>query len=184
MSSRFLQVETITVGDDPPQANDPFAAWDKYVRFNVTSSLSGAQDVEVSAVLTWLGFNTIIFVVAMLLYELVFRVFPSVYRSNRHEGIVIKSILPLAWVPSVLRVSWPQVRNLCGLDAYFFLRYIRLCFQLSAVGAFYGMLVLSPIYASGGNDAHGWYHLSMANLQSGSWKLWWPCLYMCFMVCV
>jgi len=92
-----------------------------------------------------------------------------------------KSFLPLSWIPAILRVSSSQVRKLCGMDAYFFLRYIRLCFQICAVTGVYGGIILWPIYATGGNDAVGWYHLSMANLESKSLRLWFPTVFMYLM---
>lgn len=197
VSSRILQEgESITtiVADDAT-GSQQFDIWDK-LRFNTTSNgpVHGATDIEVSAVITSLGFNAIIFLLVLSLYEVVWRMVPSVYKSNRRNTKAILSpssgassktkatFLPLAWVPSILRVSWSQVRQLCGMDAYFFLRYIRLCFQVTTVSGLWGVVVLWPIYASGGNGAHGWYHLSMANLVSGSWRLWFPTLFMCFLV--
>jgi hypothetical protein len=197
VSSRILQeggsITTIIADNNDAQQ---FDFWDK-LRFNTTSNgpIHGATDIEVSAVITSLGFNAIIFLLVLSLYEVVWRMVPSVYKSNRRNTKAILSpssgasskkapytFLPLAWVPSILRVSWSQVRHLCGMDAYFFLRYIRLCFQVTTVSGLWGVVVLWPIYASGGNGAHGWYHLSMANLVSGSWRLWFPTVFMCFLV--
>lgn len=192
-ASRLLQEAdgvTTIVADN----GDEFDFWDK-LRFNTTANgpVHGATDIEVSAVITSLGVNTVIFLLVLSLYEVVWRMVPSVYRSNRRNTKAILSTdkggstsslpLPFSWVPSIMRVSWSQVRHLCGMEAYFFLRYIRLCFQVTAVSGLWGTVVLWPIYASGGNGAHGWYHLSMANLESGSWRLWFPTMFMCFLVC-
>jgi len=29
-----------------------------------------------------------------------------------------------------------------------------------------------PVFATGHNDAYGWYHLSMVNIESGTWRIW------------
>ncbi|KAI2511217.1 Cytosolic domain of 10TM putative phosphate transporter [Fragilaria crotonensis] len=188
--SRLLQtvdVIDISVDPDPDTHDNSFDIWGHlpdvlHINSTASGTVHGATDVEVSAVITSLRVNAVIFVVLLLLYELAFRAVPSVYRNNRPSDIVLpKSMLPLNWVPTILRVSWSQVRNVVGLDGYFFLRYIRFCFQITSVTGLWGIVILWPVYASGGNDAHGWYHLSMANLQSGSWYLWFPTGFMCFL---
>mmetsp|Transcript_23134 Transcript_23134/g.34161 ORF Transcript_23134/g.34161 Transcript_23134/m.34161 type:complete len:893 (-) Transcript_23134:388-3066(-) len=190
---RDLQTgETISIDDPNAASGESFNVWDNILPASKTASgtLHKASDVEVGAVLSGLWFNMIIFVVVICAYELVSRVFPSVYRRNRNSEIVLpKTPLPLAWVPAILRVSTSQVRKICGMDAYFFLRYIRICFQVTAITGFYGILILCPLYATGGNGAVGWYHLSMANLVSKSWRLWFPTgfmvlmtLYVCFLL--
>lgn len=183
---RTLQGEVVSI-DGSATGGDSFNIWDNFLPdANKTAAGAGlkkASDVEVGAVLSGLWFNMIIFVVVVCLYELVFRVFPSVYKRNRNSEIVLpKTPLPLAWVPAILRINTAQVRKICGMDAYFFLRYIRICFHVSAITGFYGLLILCPLYASGGNGAVGWYHLSMANLVSKSWRLWFPTIFMHFMV--
>ena len=186
-TSRILQTgETISVDGD---LNDnSFDVWNRLpgmLHHNSTANgaIHGARDVEVSAVVTSLGVNAVICLAVLLIYECAHRTFPSVYRNIRLSDIVLsKSMLPLSWAPGILRVSWLQVRNSAGMDGYFFLRYIRLCFQVTAVTGLWGIVILWPVYATGGNDAHGWYHLSMANLKYGSWRLWFPTVFMCFLV--
>jgi hypothetical protein len=72
--------------------------------------------------------------------------------------------IPFEWVKPVYDVKWRHVREVAGLDAYFFLRYIRMCFKITAVSALWGSIILFPVYASGQNGAVGWYHVSMANV--------------------
>ena len=94
---------------------------------------------------------------------------PDIYQTNA----------PLDWVMPVFGISWRQVREAGGLDAYFFLRYIRMCFRITSVSAFWGMLILFPIFANGNNGAKGWYHFSMANTKQGSSiGIWAPTVFM------
>jgi len=87
---------------------------------------------------------------------------------------------PLDWVYTVLGVPWSQVRKAAGLDGYFFLRYIRMNVRITAVSTFWFFLILVPIYATGQNDnhsAHGWYHLSISNLEIHGWRMWFPLVF-------
>lgn len=197
--SRLLQNagQIITIDGDqsattPPEPVRDFDVWDGLINHFSNSDHRGngglhpAADIEVSAVITALGVNAVVFVVLIAIYEVMFRAFPSVYRcnlSNIEGGINLpKSSLPLSWIPSILRVSWGQVRKMCGMDAYMFLRYIRMCFQITAVSGLWGMVILWPVFATGGNDAHGWYYFSMANIASGSWRLWFPTIFIWLLV--
>lgn len=91
-----------------------------------------------------------------------------------------KAERPLAWVGQVFGVSWRQVREAVGLDAYFYLRYIRMCLKITSVGALWGVIILFPVYAAGQNDAVGWYHVSLANVTQGSSIIWVSVVYMYF----
>ncbi len=85
---------------------------------------------------------------------------------------VYGSEIPLQWISPVFRVSWRKVRDAGGLDAYFFLRYIRMCFKITSVSALWGAMILFPCYSAGQNGAVGWYHVSMANVSQGSPIIW------------
>ena len=98
--------------------------------------------------------------------------------SNENLPDLYQSSTPLEWVKPVFGISWRQVREASGLDAYFFLRYIRMCFRITSVSAFWGVTILFPIFANGRNDAKGWYHYSMANVMQGSGLIWVPTLFM------
>eukprot|EP00557_Chaetoceros_sp_GSL56_P003961 CAMPEP_0176502360 /NCGR_PEP_ID=MMETSP0200_2-20121128/14707_1 /TAXON_ID=947934 /ORGANISM="Chaetoceros sp., Strain GSL56" /LENGTH=1124 /DNA_ID=CAMNT_0017901417 /DNA_START=137 /DNA_END=3511 /DNA_ORIENTATION=+ len=169
-------------------------------------NLHPASDVDVNGVLTSTVFNAIVFVVLMIVYEILRRYFPYVYatRQSHSAGLESKrdvhdkndsagtrasttqdlpnlyeSSAPLEWVMPVFGISWRQVREAGGLDAYFFLRYIRMCFRITSVSAFWGMLILFPIFANGNNGASGWYHFSMANVAQGSsFGIWVPTVFM------
>jgi len=171
---------------------------------NATDSLEDnlhpATDVDVNGVLASTVFNAVVFVVLVITYEILRRCFPYVYatrqrkesresakhgddahytRSTQSLPDLYKSNAPLEWIKPVFGVSWRQVREAGGLDAYFFLRYIRMCFRITSVSAFWGVLILFPIFANGKNGAVGWYHFSMANVAQGSsFGIWVPTIFM------
>lgn len=94
------------------------------------------------------------------------------FTEGRKLPDVYKSEIPLGWVKPVFNVSWRKVRELGGLDAYFYLRYIRMCYKITSVSALWGMIILFPTYASGENGAVGWYFFSMSNVSQGSPIIW------------
>ena len=81
----------------------------------------------------------------------------------------------LEWCIPVHSTPWSTFRQLAGLDAYFYLRYIRMCLKITTVSSFWAIIILWPVYASGGNNAAGFYHFSMANvLQEDKGRVWVP----------
>lgn len=101
-------------------------------------------------------------------------------RYSKHLPEISKAYMPLEWVGKIFGVSWRQVREAVGLDGYFYLRYIRMCLKITSVSALWGAIVLFPTYASGDNDASGWYHVSMANVSQGSSIIWVSIVYIYF----
>jgi len=93
---------------------------------------------------------------------------------------IFASEMPMEWIRPVFGVSWRQVRDAGGLDAYFFLRYIRMCVKITSVSALWGIILLFPLYACGQNGAQGWYHVSMANISQGSPIIWASVIFLYF----
>lgn len=141
-----------------------------------TSQLKPAADISVDQVTSTLYFNVGIFFCMMILYEILRKLLPSVYAARKidSEDILHANLpdtdRPLDWIRPTNAVSYSQVRKVAGLDAYFFLRYIRMCARISAVSTFWASLILIPVYVTGDDEAEGLYHLSMANIQSNSWR--------------
>jgi hypothetical protein len=157
---------------------------------NVSSPAAGLElqssgvDVSVDGVLIAFLFNATLFVIFILCYEGLRRLIPSVYNSratllrrkgasrsctNFYEFFFPQSAWPLGWVPTVARIPWSRVLETGGLDAYMYVRFIRLCFRIVAVSGFWGMIILFPVYYTGGYseegnvwNASGWYLFCMA----------------------
>ena len=170
-----------------------------YSASNYTSQLKKVTDQSVANVFSALVVNILVFICLMATYEVLRRYFPLVYmprkvRKDHHSvfgshryhhhhksaaaeqepevvgKIPIAPRTPLGWVGPVFGVSWTTVRQAGGLDAYFFLRYIRMCVRITAVSTFWALLILVPAYATGGNNSVGWYYISMANVPAGDWR--------------
>ena len=102
--------------------------------------------------------------------------FDDFQRDNNSMGALPDVVSSFFWVPSVFSVSWSQVRKTAGLDGYFFLRFIRMNVRICSVTMFWAFVILIPVYATGDyqNNEKGWYHISVANVAKGSWRMWIP----------
>jgi hypothetical protein len=126
--------------------------------------INGATDVGVSDAMASFGFNSFLFLILIFTYEFASRMMPSVYASRKLHVTddkkvtdIPKSCLPFSWLPAVFGTSWMNVRKCGGLDAYFFLRFIRMCFRITFISGIWGMIVLWPVFATGQGGATGWY---------------------------
>ena len=146
------------------------------------------KDVSLETVLYTAYMNSVLCVFLLLLFSYLRNKFPQIYfgrerhlpsrtppRDPSTEGILF------GWLNQSWGLGWPEIRNYCGLDTYMFLRYIRLCSRVTGVSAFWGIVLLWPVYSGGGGDEAGWYTLSMKNISVGSYKLWAPTIFMYFL---
>jgi len=174
---------------------------------HIHSGLQPVQPVDIAGVRAAIYFNLIIFVALMLLYEVLRILIPTVYFSRQMPSIetqmtedsdrfednpVVKNemhspVVPVLgkntnffkWINPINGISWRRIREAAGLDAYFYLRYIRMCYRITTVTALWGFIALFPVYWTGNNGAEDWYHLSMANVSQGSsWRIWVSTLFM------
>jgi hypothetical protein len=105
--------------------------------------------------------------------------------SGQHNSVAflptyssLPEVVSQNWLSNVFNVSWDTVRTFSGLDGYFFLRYIRMNLRICAVTALWAFLILIPTYATGESTGQvGWYHLSVANVVSDSWRMWIPAIF-------
>jgi len=169
--------------------------------------LQPASDVDIEGVKAAIYFNIFVFMILAIVYECLRMTFPGVYAARQRTVIqtplmreedqfednphdertkkenelpdIYQNKMPFHWIWPILGVSWRRIRDVAGLDAYFYLRYIRMCYRITSVTAIWGMLVLFPVFYTGQNGAEGWYHYSMANVvQGSSWRMWVPSIFM------
>jgi Late exocytosis, associated with Golgi transport/Cytosolic domain of 10TM putative phosphate transporter len=185
--------------------NSVWNNWTKAISDNDPDFVA-AKDVSVDAVVASLYFNALAFICLMIFYELLRRLLPAVYSSKKRLDVVHSATVdpklasssvdspedvlhlpnerPLDWIRPVLGVPWNTVREMVGLDGYFFLRYIRMNVRITAVSTFWIFLIVVPIYFYGGNEASnltsGWYRISAANLSASSNLMWVPCIVLYF----
>ena len=132
--------------------------------------------------------NSILLLLLLATYNTLRRRIPSIYMGRndhvsaerRVDAVPYSAWNPLNFVPSVLKVSWRDVRVICGLDQYMFLRFVHMCSTIVCVSSVWAAIILYPIYYYGDESEvqEGWYLLSMANLAKGSKRLWCPTVFM------
>mmetsp|Transcript_10769 Transcript_10769/g.23042 ORF Transcript_10769/g.23042 Transcript_10769/m.23042 type:complete len:1479 (+) Transcript_10769:104-4540(+) len=99
----------------------------------------------------------------------------DIFHSTCQCCAVPEKLSLLSWVQPIHKTPWHTIRELAGLDAYFFLRYIRMCLKITSVSSFWAIIILCPVYAYGGGGQTGFYHFSMANVMPNDiWRVWVP----------
>ena len=145
------------------------------------------DDIEVSIdeVYTVLAINSILMIVLLLLHYKLAMSLKSLYCGrNNHVENTDRHVEPfkldkfLDWVWQSNTISWQRFREVAGLDAYMFLRFLRMCLVICSVSSVYGLLLLWPVYFTGGENTEEWYVLSLANVTNGSPRLWAGCIFM------
>jgi hypothetical protein len=103
---------------------------------------------------------------------------PSYFFTNKYSSGWPTGIPILEWAIIVHRTPWSTFRTVAGLDAYFYLRYIRMCLKIATVSSFWAIIILCPLYATGGGYQTGFYYFSMANvLPDDKKRVWVPSVY-------
>jgi hypothetical protein len=72
------------------------------------------------------------------------------------------------WIPPVVTMPGAETLERVGLDAYMLLRFIRLCSRLSAFTAFFGCVVLVPVYGSGDEGFTSFNKITINNISNVS----------------
>ena len=164
--------------------------WHRYSNNIVQESGDSDDDdddveVSISEVYAVLYINGILMVILLLLHYKLAQKLTSIYCGrNYHIDNPERRVEPFNlekvfdWVWNTKTVSWPRFREIAGLDAYMFLRFIRMCSVICSVSAVYGLLILWPVYYTGGEGTDEWYVLSLANVTDGSPRLWAGCIFM------
>ena len=179
--------EMITTAKDGHVVVNPFEQL--FLHFNRTSpNINPAQDVNADNMVAILIFNCFVCLILVVLYELLRRCIPSVYSqailTTSHTAAttttgatttITTRMLGFFWCISVFQTPWSTFRTVAGLDAYFYLRYIRMCLKISAVSSFWAIIILCPVYATGGGGQTDFYYFSMANVkQEDKARMWVP----------
>lgn len=76
------------------------------------------------------------------------------------------------WIIPFLKIPDTYVLNNGSLDAYFFLRYLKVLRNISLVGCCIVWPILLPVHGTGGNSLTQLDLLTIGNVVSGSTRLW------------
>lgn len=134
--------------------------------------------------------NIFLFLVLVALFEILRRK-RSIY-LNRYVKRYIEtnrvpdapSLMPLAWIGKILRVSEHEILEMVGLDGYMCIRFIVICFRTACFCSFWSLLILVPVYSSttGSASKVGWDRFTIANVpQDPSADRLWAPVFLCYL---
>lgn len=144
---------------------------------------------SVAAFLSALIFNAVIALVIIIVYSIIRPKFDIVYQPSfklltefLHNKIPEKKLSLLkkitlssslfAWLTPAFKLNDNELYEVVGFDAFVYLRFIRLCFKVTAFALPYAAIVLIPINVVDGKDLPGMDILTLGNIPDESNKLW------------
>lgn len=136
-----------------------------------------SPDAATSSVFATLGFNALLGFVVMVVFEY-FRVhqldiYSPKVRKDANEEIPVPTSALFGWIPNLWKLSDDDMLRIAGLDAYVYLRYIKMLFRIGLLCCC-GLPILLPVYvtAAGLPDVEGINKYSMANIELQGMRLW------------
>ncbi|EWC48664.1 hypothetical protein DRE_01886 [Drechslerella stenobrocha 248] len=134
---------------------------------------------SLSGFLSSLVVNLIIFAVMVLLFLILRRSQRRQYAPRTYVGTVRKEKrtdpLPdgiFSWVGPLVAVNESYVIEKTSLDAYFFLRYLKISIVMTLVGCFITWPILFPLNITGGAGSTQLDMLAMGNVRKTDHKNW------------
>ena len=156
---------------------------------NPDNGIKPVKDINVKGVLASTILNIFLFIFLSLAYEFLRRKLPNIYANKFQREEARRRLLenetdttnpvPLSWLGPVFGISWSKILEDGGLDAYMYLRYLRMLFVLTAVSAIWALIILWPIYGTGNNNTKGFYVFTMVNISNDdNWRFWFSTVFM------
>lgn len=84
------------------------------------------------------------------------------------------------WIINIIKVSDEETLQRIGMDAYIFLRFMRLCSKFCIISGLLGGLILCPVYYTSYGEQIGIAGINlytMGNIQPGGKRLWASCAF-------
>jgi uncharacterized small protein (DUF1192 family) len=144
-------------------------------------------DAGTSSVFATLGFGVVVFAIIFVAFEIFRRKFLDVYIPNVRKGAIksekVQAPSPVvgSWILQIWKVSDDEIITIAGMDAYVYLRFLKMCFRIALICSFLGSTLLAVYGTSDTDDdtaaVHGISLYSMANIPAGDQRLWAPCLF-------
>ncbi|EKM58161.1 uncharacterized protein PHACADRAFT_26687 [Phanerochaete carnosa HHB-10118-sp] len=134
-------------------------------------SISNAASASTSTFTTALVFNAAVFGAELAVFTLVRPYFPAIYQPRTSTDIVNRKRSPpltqhLLWPLAVFRADYTRIKDVNGLDAYFFVRFLRMVCRILFPVWVVTWIILLPIDAIDTDvpGRHGLDKLSFGNV--------------------
>lgn len=94
-------------------------------------------------------------------------------RKDAEDEIPVPSRSIFGWIPNLWRLSDDDMMQIAGLDAYVYLRFVKMMFKIG-IACSCGLVLLLPVYvtAVGNKGVVGINKYSMGNIEQGGLRLW------------
>ena len=142
-------------------------------------------NADVDALSSVIVANLLVWFIITLVFEVCRPHLPRLYSPRRTRLLVAANRIPaqpskypFGWLWQVSQISEEELLQMVGLDAYMFMRFIKLCIKFCFVVTFLGLVILVPVYATGtmANENNEWgrYTLAKVNSDDTAARLWAP----------
>ncbi|KII90959.1 hypothetical protein PLICRDRAFT_158404 [Plicaturopsis crispa FD-325 SS-3] len=97
---------------------------------NMSTTQQGAASASTSTFLTALVFNGIVFVVEIIAFTILRKYFKLIYEARANSLVSKRRVQPvgnglLTWPIAIFRSDYRAIAHVNGMDAYFFVRFLR-----------------------------------------------------------
>lgn len=136
-------------------------------------------DADTYSVFATLGFNVVLAIGLMIVFEY-FRyrqidIYAPKLRKPGGKELPNPGKFPFSWILRVWYASENDILKIAGMDAYVYLRFLKMCFNIGSICSL-GLVVLLPVYGtaagSTSDEVYGINLYSMANIPENGNRLW------------
>ena len=152
----------------------------------MTENNTGLESNTIDDMWLSLELNAFLFLFFVLFYDYFRRTVEQIYYPKLMKKYKNRLRIKAPPKPPFKFLNWPiivlrsakneeELIKYMGVDAFMFLRFMRLCLSFLIKVSLLSVIVLVPIYSTGKNKQPGLDQFSIGNLDFKSTKLWAPC---------
>jgi calcium permeable stress-gated cation channel len=133
------------------------------------------MDPASSSVTTTLWLQGAIGLVCLLIFEVLRKqkeIYAPKLRSRKDRCPPAPDMSLFGWIKSTVAISDEDTLAYVGLDAYVFLRFLKLCFRTFLGCGAFAIVTLIPIYSTVEHGVHTIEDMTMGNIKQGGDRLW------------
>ncbi|KAG8791988.1 hypothetical protein FRC12_007627 [Ceratobasidium sp. 428] len=136
---------------------------------NMSTTQEEAQSASTPSFVTALVLNAAIFGAEILIFTIIRRSFPSIYEPRSRFLPEGKRQRPLgdglfSWPVSIFKADHKEIQQQNGMDAYFFVRYLRMMVRIFLPIWLISWAVLLPVDSAGLNNKTGLDQFTFGNI--------------------
>ncbi|KAI0035439.1 hypothetical protein K488DRAFT_76589 [Vararia minispora EC-137] len=152
--------------------------WSITVERNGDTITSQATTASTSSFVTSLVFNLAVFGAEIVAFTILRRYFKLIYEPRSLSVLAYKRQQPLSsallgWPLSLWNADYRQIKNVNGLDAYFFVRFLRMMIRVLLPIWLLSWIVLLPATSVKNNNSDGLSNFTFGNISPTEQARYW-----------